>query len=580
MPPRSAGAWTVLDVRHQDPAGRPSVVLGPLEPGQGTMRSSLRTAGGPAIILSLALFVPPGSALAGQEDVPSGTISIAFESDIRSLDPAIGYDPVSWAAENLLFDQLIGYDEGARLEPRLAAAMPTVSQDGLTYTFTLRQGIPFVDAGDAVRTVTADDVVFSINRLLRPDVLPAPSPVGPSFFSVIEGAEAVLDGSAETATGLRAVDPLTVEITLSRPDRTFLNALAMPFGSIIPAESGYDATAFSAHPVGTGPFWLESYTAGERAGFQHNPHYWRDGLPKAATIDFRVMVPAGEQLLQAQANVLDLMGNDIPAADWGAVIGDPRFKDRVVADPLVVINYLAMDTSGPDSPFRDVRIRRAVNHAIDKENLVRLANGRGIVADCIFPPGLPGSDPTCHPYEQSIEMARALMAEAGSSGFPTQLYTDASDASTLAARSIAADLAQIGIQVEVIAQDFETLTATLRTPHAAPLLYSGWFMDFPDPADFIDPTLSCATAVAGGSNSAWYCNEAVDALSAEARTVVDLDEAIPLYQEIERRIMADAPWVPTFFPLVTALRSERLQGFEHFHPVYWYDLPRYGVLEP
>jgi ABC-type transport system substrate-binding protein len=289
------------------------------------------------------------------------------------------------------------------------------------------------------------------------------------------------------------------------------------------------------------------------------------------------LVPAEQQLLQAQANELDIMGNDIPAADWDAVIADPRFKDRVVADPLVATNYLAMDTASPGSPFRDVRVRQAVNHVVDKPNLVRLFNGRGQVAGCIFPPDMPGHDPECDPYPRDIERAKELMAEAGVTGFSTELYTDSTELSTSLARSIAADLALIGIDAEVIPQDFDTLVATTGTPGAAPLTYIGWFQDFPDPADFVDPILSCASAVEGGTNTAWYCNPEVDALAAEARKVTDLTEAIPLYQEIERRIMADAPWVPVTYGFYTALTSERLQGFEHFHPVYFQELWEYTV---
>src|SRR5262245_13753179 len=133
------------------------------------------------------------------QDDQGGTLRIAWESDIQHFDPALGYDVVSWPAERLMFDTLVTYDEGTNLVPRLATEMPTISDDGLTYTFKLHPDVPFVRKGEVVRTVTADDVVYSLNRLLRPDVTPTPSPVGPAFFAVIDGSEDVLDGSAETA---------------------------------------------------------------------------------------------------------------------------------------------------------------------------------------------------------------------------------------------------------------------------------------------------------------------------------------------------------------------------------------------
>lgn len=164
----------------------------------------------PAAVSLAALLVlaQPGSAL-GQSAVPSagtsgGALSVAFLGDPGPLDPSQGYDQTSWMLERLLWDTLVTYDEGTTIVPALAAELPTISDDGLTYTFDLRPDANFVQGGEVLRPVTADDVVFSLNRLLRPDVTPTPSPVGPAFFSVISGAAEVLSGAATEATGLVA----------------------------------------------------------------------------------------------------------------------------------------------------------------------------------------------------------------------------------------------------------------------------------------------------------------------------------------------------------------------------------------
>jgi peptide/nickel transport system substrate-binding protein/oligopeptide transport system substrate-binding protein len=354
----------------------------------------------------------------------------------------------------------------------------------------------------------------------------------------------------------------------------------MPFGGIVPSDlAGLDATAFGADPVGTGPYWLDTYTKGERAVFQRNEGYWQTGLPKADTIEFRLLVTADNQLRQVQANELDIMGDQIQSADYNAVVADPAYTDRIVSDPVVQIVYVSMDVSGEDSPFQDVLVRQAVNHAIDKENQLRIQNGRGLAAGCIFPPAMPGFDASCDPYPYDVDRAQALMDQAGVSGFSTQLYTDTTEISTLGAEAIATDLAKIGITVEVITQDFDVLLGTIQTPHAAPMVQIGWFQDFPDPSDFIDPILSCASAVQGGANIAWYCNEEIDADAAEARIVSDLDEAVPLYQDIQERIMADAPWVPILHPEWVIMRSERVPGFTNLHPVWFYQLHEYAVVE-
>lgn len=529
-----------------------------------------------ALVIPFALAVSSlGPAANAQESQP---LSIAFASDVSTLDPAVGYDAISFPIEHALYDTLITYDEGTTLVPALAAEMPTISDDGLVWTFDLRPDVSFVRKGEVVREVTAQDVVFSLNRLLRPDLLPTPSPVGPSFFAVIEGASDVLSGAAATASGLRVVDEDTVEITLERPDRTFLNALAMPFGSIVPEElAALDAGAFTGDPVGTGPFYLDTYVPGERLLLRRNPHYWRDGSPKADALEIRLGVDPGVQLLQVQGGALDMMGNNIATSDWTAVTTDPAYADRVISSELIATNWMAMDTSGPESPFADPLVRRAVSHAIDKSNIIRLQNGRGVAAGCIFPSQLPGHDPACDPYPYDLEQAQALMDEAGNTGFSTQLYTDNSAAGPPAGAAIAADLARIGIDVEVVSLDFGALMGTITTPHGAPMSLIGWGQDFPDPSDFVDPMFTCATAVEGGVNVAWYCDPEVDQAAEAARQVLDIDEAVPLYQDIQSTIMEAAPIVPLQYPTQDGLISERVTGFEAYHPVWLWDFATIGV---
>ena len=535
------------------------------------------------VVLATALLATTvlgtGPLHAQDEGGPSGTLSISFSSEVDSLDPALGYDIVSWPAERLIYESLVTYDEGTTLIPGLAEAMPEISEDGLTYTFTLRDGVSFVRDGEVVRDVTADDVVFSLNRLLRPDLLPYPSPVGGAFFASIAGADAVLDGSSEAAEGLKALDDRTVEITLSAPDRTFLNALAMPFGSVIPAEAGYDATESFADPVGTGPFYLESYAPGELAVFRANPHYWGDDGPKVETIEYALLVPEQTISQQVLAGEVDISGDNLPTPVYQQVKDDPAYADRLKRQSQMSLEYLSLDSSAEDSPLSDVRVRQAISHAIDKDNILRLTAGRGNVAGCLFPPEVPGFDPTCDPYPYDLERAKALMAEAGVDSFSTQLYTDTTELNGLTAEAIAADLAQIGIDVEVITQDFDTLIGTISVPHQAPLVVIGWFADFPDPSNFIDPILSCASAVEGGANSSWWCDEDIDALAGEARSMLDLEEAIPSYQDVQRQIMAQAPLVPLYNDVWTTLTSGRVSGFDTLHPLWTFDLAKYGVEE-
>ncbi len=542
----------------------------------GTSTSSV-TPSGPAAsdgsVPSAPSVGPTAAAEAG------GIVSIGFESDIQYFDPALAYDTVSYTPERLLFDQLIMYDESTGLVPGLAESMPTVSADGLTYTFKLRSGVQFYKPdGTVLREMTSADVVASLNRLLAPGLKPNPSPVGAAFFSIIAGAQAVLDGAADAASGIRAVDPLTVEIELVAPDKRLLNILAMPFGSIIPAEAGLDAVAFGAAPIGTGPYHLVEYKPGEKAVFARNESYWGPA-PLNAGAEIRIGLDANTQLQQAITGQLDLMGDFIPPGAFNATVNDPTLKDRIHRRTDVAVFYVSIDTSAPNSPLSDVKVRQAMNHAVDRANLVKVQNGRGGPANCILPPAMPGYDASCDPYPYDVAKATALMAEAGqSAGFSTKLYTDPSELSKTMAEAVQADLAKIGITVEIVLQEFDVLIGTITVPHQAPLVLIGWFQDFPDPSDFFDPILSCATAVEGGFNTAWYCNEAVDALSAAALAEQDDVTRIGLYQDIQDRIMADAPWIPTVLSETVEVVSDRVSG-TYLHPVYSFDLRTIAVEE-
>jgi len=525
---------------------------------------------------------------AAQSTVPStapsdqgGKLSVGLSSDVFTLDPAIGYDVYSWPAERLLYDTLVTYDGGTTIVPSLAAEMPTISADGLTYTFKLRPGVKFVGkGGEPIRDLTADDVAWSLSRLMRPDLTPTVSPVGTGFFTVIKGADEVNAGTAELASGIKAIDPLTVEITLNQPDRTFLNILAMPFGSIVPKESaGTDTAAFAAAPVGTGPYWLESFTQDQVAVFQRNPQYWREGLPKADTIEFRFSQTAENQASLIKANELDITLDLLSQGDWAALSNDPQYKDRIALGDMVAFYYLMMDMLTDGNPFQDQKVRQAVNTAIDKDNIIRVVSGRGTIADCIFPPLLPGHDPSCKPYAFDVEQGKKLMAESPyPNGFSTKLYTDDVTTDGAVAEAIKADLAKIGIEVEVVQQPFDTLLGTMTTPGAAPLVYLGWFQDFPDPSDFIDPILSCATVIPNGFNVTGYCNEQLDKDGVTAKANPDLNAVLPDYQDFQKRIMTDAPIAPILVPKLDVFHSERTPDFT-IHPVWAFDLQSIAVKE-
>ena len=512
----------------------------------------------------------------GTPGIPSGgTLSIGWNGEIQWLDPAVGYDVTSWPAERLVFEGLLDYDDGVNLVPLLADGMPTESADGKSYTFKLHTGVNFVKPdGSVLRPMTADDVAYSITRNMNPNLKPSPSPVGTGFFGNIIGAADVLAGTATTATGIKVIDPATIEFDLVKADPTFLNVLATPFGSIVPKElAGEDSTAFSAAPVGTGPFLLKSYTKGQGASFVRNPAYWQPGLPHLDAIDYRTGQDDNAMLQQIEAGTLDLMGDPFPPAQFTDVTTNPEFSSQVQHTTLANVDYVFMDTQQANGgPFSKLAVRQAVNYVIDKDAILQITHGAGQAASCIYPPVLPGYDANCNPYPRDVEKAKQLMKDAGyEAGFDTKFYTDTTDPDPQIGASIQQDLASIGIRTEIVSQEFATFLNTIETPHAAPMGWVGWFQDYPDPSDFIEPTLTCATAVPGGANAALYCNPAVDALMAQAKGEVDKTKRLQEYQQIQTMIMADAPWAPFRHQEWYTLVGKRVGGFA-IHPVWQYNV--------
>ena len=469
----------------------------------------------------------PGATATAAATIPQGgKLSIAYASDLQHLDPAVMYDTTGIAAVRLMFESPLSYDPtSTQLVPLLATAMPTISADGKTYIITLRKGVNFVKADASVlREMTADDLVYSLNRVLDPNLKPSPSPVANAFFGNIVGASDVIGGKAKTASGIKATDSSTVEIDLVNADATFSNILASTFAAVVPKElAGEDTAAFDAAPVGTGPYVLSAYTKGQQATFTANKSYWQAGQPYLDEIDFRVGVDDNAALQQVEAGTLDILGDQIPSGSFTQVTTDPQYADQIVKHTLVETQFLYLDSSQPNNgPLSNVKVRQAIQMTIDKANQLKIYHGAGVVADCIFPPDLLGFDPTCKPYAFDQTAAKQLMSDAGyKDGFKSTLYTDTTDPDPKAAAALQQDLATIGITVDVVTQSFDTFLNTIETPHMAPMAYVGWFEDYPDPSDFIDPILSCASAVKGGANAAWYCNAAIDAQAAAARGETD-----------------------------------------------------------
>lgn len=518
-------------------------------------------------VSALALMLGLASARAEDAVDPNakqgGEIVATYKDDVTTLDPAIGYDWQNWSMIKSLFDGLMDYEPGTtNLKPDLAESYE-ISPDGKTFTFKLRHGVKFHNG----REMTADDVKYSLDRVTNPKTQ---SP-GAGFFGSIKGYDDVAAGKAEGLSGVTVVDPYTVKFELSRPDATFLHVMAINFAHVVPKEEveKYGAD-FGKHPVGTGAFKLAEWTLGQRIVFERNPDYWHKGLPHLDKITFEVGQEPIVALLRLQKGEIDLALDGIPPAKFQEVMSDPEQKSHVVEGGQLHTGYITMNTTM--APFDNVKVRQAVNMAINKARIVQIINNRAVPANQPLPPSMPGYDKEYKGYAYDVAKAKALLAEAGHpDGFDTQLFAMNTDPNPRIAQAIQQDLAAIGIKASIQALAQANVIAAGGDKAGAPMIWSGgmgWIADFPDPSNFYGPILGCAGAVPGGWNWSWYCNKDLDAKAAEADSMTDpakSAERNKMWSDIYDKIMADAPWAPVFNEQRFTIRSARMGGADNLY---------------
>ncbi|MBD9450004.1 ABC transporter substrate-binding protein [Rhizobium sp. RHZ02] len=487
-----------------------------------------------------------------------GQMVVTYKDDVSTLDPAIGYDWQNWSMIKSLFDGLMDYEPGTSTLRKDLAEDYTISDDGKTFTFKLRKGVKFHNG----REMTAEDVKYSLDRVTNP----ATQSPGAGFFGSIKGFDKMADGSAKSLEGVTVVDPYTIKFELTRPDATFLHVMAINFSFVVPKEEvekwGAD---FGKHPVGTGAFKLGEWTLGQKLVFERNKDYWNAGLPKLDQITFEVGQEPVVALLRLQKGEVDVAGDGIPPAKFLEVKNDPTYAKLIVEGGQLHTGYVTMKTTM--KPFDNVKVRQAVNMAINKDRIIRIINGRGVPANQPLPPTMPGFAKDFEGYKYDVEGAKKLLAEAGlADGFETELYVYNTDPQPRIAQAIQQDLAAIGIKAEIKSLAQANVIAAGGEPDQAPMVWSGgmaWIADFPDPSNFYGPILGCSGAVKGGWNWSYYCNKALEERATAADSITDpakKAEREEAWRSIFLDIMKDAPWAPVFNEQRFTIRSERLGG--------------------
>ena len=476
-------------------------------------------------------------------------LHLATRDDVPTLDPMAGYDTASWTFEQMVFDTLVRYsDSGVDLVPDAAARWES-SADARTFTFHLRHGIRFSTG----RPVTGDDFKFEIERVLDP----ANNSQGIEYYRGISGSEQYSRGRAKGVAGMATPDPWTIIFHLTTPDPIFLAKLAMPFAAAVPREivARY-GKEFSRHAAGSGPFMLKEWHSGQRIVLVRNPYYFIAGLPRLDAVIEQMGVDDNLEWLKFETGEIDVSA--IPSAEFPYVMKTPRLKALTLKLVTLATDYLGMNCQMP--PFTDVRVRRAFNYAINKDKLIAVFNRRGIAASGILPPGLPGYDPTIESYPYNPAKARQLLERAGiPKQFVAQLWIRADETQMMLAQSIQQDLALVGVNVLLKPVAWPPLLEAIRQPRTVELALSGWEADFPDPENFLEVLF--ARKQWGANNNSFYYNPKVDALFAEAAHLTNMKQRYSIYDEAQKIIVGDAPWVFLYYPVAYTIRQPWVHGY-------------------
>jgi peptide/nickel transport system substrate-binding protein len=514
--------------------------------------------------------------------VRGGTLRVLSSDPFFGLDTADNYGPIVRPYARTLY----GYDLAGPPEqktvpvPDIASGPPHVSADRRTYTFTLRAGVRY--APPVNREVTATDFITAIERFYDKR---SPSSFGQFYAGLIAGASRFGAGKASRISGLAAPEPRTLQITLDQPAGDFLSILALPFFAPVPGEyaAKYRVGAnYSGHVVGTGPYTPDTYIPGKLVVLVRNPSWdpATDPLREAAWVDrIEVWLDLGVSSIQQaiEREEADLsLDSHVPQTRIDALRADPERSRRLAVEPTGNLLMLVLGTHPKAGAIADVRVRRAVNYAIDKAAYRDAIAGRyaatGEVASTILAPGSLGYRhydlyPTPGGRGDPAK-ARALLAEAGyPKGLTLSFVTWGSGKLAAGRKPIEASLARAGIRLKVKTYERGNLwEKSLQLPAKRlehQLGQSVWRPDYLGDNARQSIPLQYDSRIPDAGNYSEYHNPAVNRLIDRALAQPDQVRRADLWAGIDQRIMRDAPLVPLIWENFSFQWASRVHGWRY-----------------
>jgi len=487
-------------------------------------------AGGACVFAMLAA----GVAHAEQQAV------MAVASTFTTLDPYDANDTLSQAVSKSFYQGLFGFDKDMKLGNVLAVSYEA-SPDAKVYTIKLRQGVKFQDGTDfnaAAVKANFDRVTDPANKLKRYNM-----------FNRIDKTE--------------VIDPYTVKITLKAPFSAFINVLAHPSAVMIsPTALKKWGKDIAFHPVGTGPFEFVEWKQTDDLKVKKFAGYWKAGYPKIDAIDWKPVVDNNTRAALMQTGEADF-AFQIPYEQATVLKSNPKVD--LIDSSSIIERYISLNMN--QKPFDNIKVREALNYAINKDALTKVAfSGFATPADGVVPQGVEFAVKQ-GPWPYDPAKARELLKQAGyPNGFETTLWSAYTYSTAVKViQFVQQQLAQVGIKAQVQALEAGQRVSTVESapdPLTAPvrMYYAGWSSSTGEADWALTPLLSSVSFPPKMVNTAYYKNDNVDSDLKQALETTDHAQKTSLYADAQKRIWNDAPWIFLVQEKVVYARSKRLSG--------------------
>ncbi|MGX1023916.1 peptide/nickel transport system substrate-binding protein [Psychroflexus sp. MBR-150] len=496
-------------------------------------------------------------------------------SDITSLDPAFAKDQRNIWAVHQLYNTLVGLDDSLNIKPELAKSW-NISDDGLTFTFKLREDVYFQQSEifkNKKRQLSAKDVVFSLKRLTNPEL------ASPGSWIM------------KPVKSIKSLDDFTLEIKLKENFPAFLGLLSMKYCSVVPREVQSGKIDFRTNPIGTGPFQFKRWIPQEKLVFRKNPLYFETDstdqqLPYLEAVAITFLPDKQSEFMQFVQGNLDFMsGLDVSYKDELLQANGrlkAKYKSKIILDksPYLNTEYVGFYLADSTSDIHHKSLRQAINYGFDRQKMIKyLRNGIGIPAEQgIIPKGLPGFGGVqgfSYQPEKAKTLVQQYIQKTGDNSPEVTISTNPSYVDLI--EFMQAELASIGIKVNVDVLPASTLRQK-RSSGQLDAFRASWIADYPDAQNYLSLFYS-KNKSPNGPNYTHFESQLYDSIYEKTLKISEQKKRPKFYRQLDSIIISQAAVIPLFYDEAVRFKQKNIKGLD-INPINLLDLKKVCKKKP